>query len=131
MNDIPGALRLPTQAEARRQALGIVLSQAGIAVLVTAVCFWLAGARAGWSAALGGGISVLANLALVLLAFRRRAGRDARRIARGFFVGEALKALVLVVLMVLALTLLKPEPGPMMAGFIATLLAYWLALART
>jgi ATP synthase protein I len=118
-----------TLPDARRMALGVVIGQAAISAASAAIAWVVADMRAGWSALLGGGISTLASLALYALAFRHRAGTDPRDIARGFYLGEATKVGVTIVLMVLALVLWQPSLLAMMAAYIATLMVYWLALA--
>ncbi len=116
--------------DARRSARSVVFGQAAITVLGGLVASAIAGSHAGWSALLGGGISTLASLALYALAFRHRAGTDPRLVVRGFYLGEATKVGVTIVLMVLALVLWRPSLLAMMSTYIATLLVYWVALAR-
>jgi ATP synthase protein I len=116
--------------DARRQALSVVIAQLAITGLAALTAWAWAGERAGWSAALGGGISSLAPLAVYGLAFRHRAGTDPRRIARGFYLGEATKVGVTIVLMIAALVFWRPVLLAMMAAYIATIVAYWLALAN-
>ena len=105
--------------------------QAAIAVAVALVCAATIGVRAGIAAAIGGGIGVAASLVQVVSGFSRRSAGDAKAIARGFYRGEALKIVVTVVLFVLALRGRQFPPGPMLAGYVATFVAYWVALART
>lgn len=115
---------------ARRMSLSVVAGQAVITVVATLVAWMVAGNRAGWSALLGGGISTLASLAMYASAFRHRAGTDPRQVARGFYLGEATKVGVTIVLIVLALVLWRPSLPAMMLAYMATLSAYWVALAR-
>ena len=104
--------------------------QAAIAGVVALLCAALMGAQAGLAAAIGGAIGTVASLVQVLSGFRRSAANDARAIARGFYRGEALKIAVTVVLFVAALRTRALAPGPMFAGYVATFVAYWVALAR-
>ena len=115
--------------DARRMAFSVVIGQAAVTAASGLIAWAVADVRAGWSALLGGGISTVASLALYALAFRHSAGTDPRRIARGFYLGEATKVAVTIVLMVLALVLWQPSLLAMMLTYIATLLVYWLALA--
>lgn len=117
-------------ALARRQAFQLVAGQAAIAGVVALLCAALMGAQAGLAAAAGGAIGALASLVQVLSGFRRSAGNDARAIARGFYRGEALKIAVTVVLFVLVLRGRRLPAGPLLAGYVATFVAYWVALAR-
>jgi len=108
----------------------LVAGQVVIAGVVALLCAALMGAQAALAAAVGGGIGAVASLVQVLSGFRRGAAGDARAIARGFYRGEALKIAVTVVLFVLALRGRQLAPGPMLAGYVATFVAYWVALGR-
>lgn len=114
---------------ARRIALQLVLLQAAATSLVAGLFLIFSGAPAAQSALLGGGIGVTATLAMVVFAFRP-AGNDPRRIARGFYRGEAAKLGVTVLLFVLALKVFEIAAAPFFAAYIATFLVYWIALAR-
>jgi ATP synthase protein I len=109
----------------------LVAGQAAIAAAVAIVCALGMGAQAGIAAGIGGGIGTAASLVQVASGFRRGAAGDAKAIARGFYRGEALKIAVTVMLFVLALRGRHFAPGPMLAGYVATFVAYWVALART
>jgi ATP synthase protein I len=109
----------------------LVAGQAAIAAVVALVCAASIGLQAGFAAAIGGGIGTAASLVQVVSGFRRSTAGDARAIARGFYRGEALKIAVTVMLFVLALRGRHFAPGPMLAGYVATFVAYWVALART
>ncbi|MDE2251185.1 MAG: ATP synthase subunit I [Gammaproteobacteria bacterium] len=117
-------------ALARRQALMLVAGQAAITAAVALVCAASSGVPAAIAAAIGGAIGTVATFVQVASGFRRSAVGDARAIARGFYRGEALKIAVTVVLFVLALHGRHFAPGPMLAGYVATFVAYWVALAR-
>ena len=58
---------------ARRLALGVVLGQAVVTVIVALLSWALVDPAAALSAVLGGGISTAASLAMVLLSFGRTA----------------------------------------------------------
>ncbi len=119
------AIDLP---RARRLALGVVLGQAGMTV-TAALCAWaIADRRAGLSALLGGGIATVGSLAMASLAFGGGAGANAQRALGAFYVGEAVKFAVVIVLFGVVLKLVKVAPLAMFAAFAATLLVYWIAL---
>lgn len=109
----------------------LVAGQAAIAAAVAAVCALSMSAQAGIAAAVGGGIGVVASLVQVMSGFRRSTAGNPNAIARGFYRGEGLKIAVTVILFVLALRGRQYAPGPMLAGYVATFVAYWVALART
>ena len=118
------AIDLP---RARRLALRVVLGQAGVAVIAALCALALYGERAGLSALLGGGIATLASLAMVGLVFGGGAGNAARALGM-FYLGEAVKLLIVVVLFVVVLKLVRVVPLAMFAAFAATFLVYWIAL---
>jgi ATP synthase protein I len=119
------AIDLP---HARRLALGVVLGQAGMTV-TAALCAWgVADRRAGLSALLGGGIATVGSLAMAGLTFGGGAGANAQRALGAFYVGEAVKLAVVMVLFVVVLKLVRVAPLAMFAAFAATFLVYWIAL---
>jgi ATP synthase protein I len=118
-------------AHARRQALMLVAAQVAITGLIAALCAAISGAPAALAALVGGGIGVSASLVQVLSSFRAGAAGNPAAIARGFYRGEALKVAVTVLLFILALRPRRFMPGALFAGYVATFVAYWLALART
>jgi ATP synthase protein I len=117
-------------SQARRTAYSIVVWQAVTTVVVALASWVIAGALAAFSALIGGGISTLASLAMVLLAFRRGTSADAMSAVRGFFAGEAAKLATVIVLFVVVLRTLKVSPLAMFAAYVATFIVYWLALAN-
>jgi ATP synthase protein I len=117
-------------AQARRLAYSVVLGQAVVTGVVALLSFAIAGRLAAVSALLGGGISTLASLAMTALSFRKSFAADAQRAVSGFYVGEAVKLAVVVVLFVLVLRTLKVSPLAMFAAYMATFFVYWVALAN-
>ena len=119
------AIDLP---HARRLAFGVVLGQAGMTV-TAALCAWgIAAPRAGLSALVGGGIATVGSLAMAGLAFGGAAGANARRVLNAFYLGEAVKLAVVIVLFVVVLKWVRVVPLAMFAAFAATWMVYWIAL---
>jgi ATP synthase protein I len=113
---------------ARRLAFGVVLGQAAV-TLLAGLCAWqLSGRLASASALLGGGIATVGSLAMAGLVFGSAAGTSPQRVLSMFYVGEALKLAVVVVLFVVVLKVMTVTPLAMFAGFAATFLVYWIAL---
>jgi ATP synthase protein I len=121
------AIDLPN---ARRLAFSVVLGQAAITLIVALVSWVIADSRAAVSAVLGGGISTAASLAMAVLSFGGSAGGDPQRTVRAFFVGEAVKLTLVVVLFVVVLKVMKISPLAMLAAYVATFFMYWVALAN-
>jgi ATP synthase protein I len=115
----------------RRVAYGVVLAQAVLTALLAALCFALWGPSAGLSAALGGGIGTAGGLALVLVVFRKGA-RELTELVRAFYVGEAAKFGVTIILFVVVLATMKGMlvPGALFGAFVATFMVHWVVLPR-
>jgi ATP synthase protein I len=120
-------LELP---QARRLAGSVVLGQVVITVVAALLCFAVWGRTAGLSALVGGGISVVASAALALIGFGAPAGAPAERIARMFYVGEAVKLGVTVTLFVVVFLTMQVSFAALFGAYIATLFVYWIALAN-
>jgi ATP synthase protein I len=114
----------------RRLALSVVLGQAAVTLVCALVSFCVADAQAAISALLGGGISSVASLAMALVGFGKEATTDPQRAVRAFFVGEAAKVTVVIVLFVVVLKTMRVVPLAMLGAYIATFLVFWVALAN-
>ncbi|MEO8315084.1 MAG: ATP synthase subunit I [Pseudomonadota bacterium] len=114
----------------RRVAYGVVLAQLVLTVVLALICLrW--GRNTALSAAIGGGIGAASNLTLALMVFGRRK-RALAELIRAFYVGEAAKIVVTIVLFVLVLATLKGMlvPGALFGAFVATFLVQWFVLPR-
>jgi ATP synthase protein I len=119
------AIDLP---HARRLAFGVVLGQAVVTAIAGLVALGIGGKVASLSALAGGGIATLGSLAMAALVFGG-ASASAPRALGAFYLGEAVKLVIVVVLFVVALKMMRVAPLAMLAGFAATYLMYWVALA--
>jgi ATP synthase protein I len=115
---------------ARRLAFGVVLGQAAVTLIAALLSWAIGGKLAAVSALLGGGISTAASLAMAALSFGGSAAADAQRAIRAFYVGEAVKLALVVVLFVAVLKMMKVAPLALFAAFMATFFVYWVALAN-
>ena len=118
------------QPNPRRLALGVALGQAVVALAAALVSWAVADSRAALSAALGGGISSVASFVMALLSFSKQATTDPLRAVRAFFVGEAAKVALVIVLFVVVLKTMKVVPLAMLGAYVATFFVFWVALAR-
>jgi F0F1-type ATP synthase assembly protein I len=118
------AIDLP---RARRLAFGVVASQAAVSVVAALCALPLAGRVGALSALAGGGIATAGSLAMAGLVFGG-SDRGAERAMNRFYLGEALKLAVVVVLFMVVLKAMRVAPLAMFAGFAATFLVYWIAL---
>ena len=132
MSELDEQLRLrELTLGARRTALGIVAGQLGVTLLISAAGLLLGGPRTAVSALMGGGIGTLASLCMVLSLFRPGANTEPEKIMGRVYRGEFYKLAVTAALFGLVLVSMEVAFGPMLGGFAATLLVYWVALLRS
>jgi ATP synthase protein I len=124
VNESGPRLLTPVAAE-RRAALGVVRRQAWVALALALVAGLGFGFGAARSVLLGGGVGVVATLFFVLALFRHREGTPAARVAFGFYLGQVLKVLLTVALLALVFRSRGASPLAVLAGYMATYLAYW------
>ena len=120
------AIDLP---RARRLAFGVVASQAAVSAVAALCALGVGGRTAALSALAGGGIATAGSLAMAGVVFGGSRGGAQRALSR-FYLGEALKLAVVVVLFVVVLKMMRVAPLAMFAAFAATFLMYWIALLR-
>ncbi len=112
-------------AAGRRTALRAVVVQFLVAIVLAAV-FLVQGAREALAAGLGGLALVLGNALAAVMAL---AGIVPARVAFGsLLLGTVAKWLVVIAVFVAALLFWRLPPLPLLAGLVAGLLAYLLAL---
>lgn len=109
----------------------ITLIQLLVTLAIAAASLILSTVQAAWSALIGGGVSTLVSFYFASKVFSVRLGSPAAKIAQAFFVGETVKLLLTVMLLSAAFLWLPVAPLPLLLAYIATLLAYWLALPFT
>jgi ATP synthase protein I len=114
----------------RRLAIGVALGQAAVALIAALLCWAIADSRAAFSAVLGGGISSAASFVMALLSFSKEAATDPLRAVRAFFVGEAAKVTVVIVLFVVVFKTMKVVAPAMLGTYVATFFVFWVALAK-
>lgn len=119
------AIDLP---HARRVAFGLVLAQAAVTLAAALAAWGFADGRAALSAFLGGGIATAGSLAMAALVFAGGRAMNAHRVLGAFYLGEAVKLLLVIVLFVLVLRWVNVAPLAMFVAFAATFLVYWIGL---
>ncbi|MDO6679027.1 MULTISPECIES: ATP synthase subunit I [unclassified Shewanella] len=108
-------------------AYRIVLLQAAIAGGTSIFFFALWGAQYGFSALAGGLIAVLPNFVFATLAFSHAGARASRKVVWSFFLGEAVKLLLTIVLFACAFGLLNTSFMPLFISYLLALLIPWTA----
>jgi ATP synthase protein I len=113
---------------ARRLAFRVVLGQAAVSVIAALIAWALGGGRAGLSALVGGAIATAGSLTMAVLVMGGTLAGNPQRALSAFYVGEALKLVLVAVLFVIVLKVMRVAPLAMFAAFAATFLVYWIAL---
>lgn len=109
----------------------VVGTQLGITALASLLALWFGDARAARSAALGGGISVVATAYFAWRVFAFSENQSLDKVVRAFYVGEVSKILITVVLFYVVITWVDVAHLPLFLTYIATLLAYWMIMPFT
>lgn len=103
--------------------------QAALAGLTSVVFGLLGGLEQALAALAGGGIGVLLT-AVTALRIALSQGQDANTMAAAFYRAMAFKLVLAVVLFVIVAKWFAGYFGPVLTGYAATLVAYWLAMWR-
>ncbi|MFO1429155.1 MAG: ATP synthase subunit I [Candidatus Competibacteraceae bacterium] len=117
-------------AGAKRATKRIVVIQTTITLLAAVACL-LVNVKAAYSAVVGGGISIIATLYFARQVFSLPVGTPPEKIATRFYLGEALKIGLTVILFSIAIVGLRVSFLPLFLTYAATLMAYWLVLLIT
>jgi F0F1-type ATP synthase assembly protein I len=112
-----------------RLVVRVVLLQAGCAVLVASVFFWLKSASAAL-AALAGGVIVATGSALFGWWMFKPGIAGAARLGTAMYAAVALKWLWFVVALYVAVGRLKLDAAPLLIGVVVAQLGYWIGLIR-
>lgn len=112
----------------QRAAIRLAAGQIVLTGLVAAGAAWLGDTGSAFSAAVGGGIGIVAGLYQAMRMFRVDAAADPRRFLRSVYVSEAIKVVLTVALMIAAIRTLNVKFLPFMIGYVATYVVYWAAL---
>ena len=103
-----------------------------IQVLITLLAAFsalaLADFKAAYSALIGGGVNILATVVFALRVFSVKPGAPAKYMARAFYIGEAIKFLVVVGLFLAVLLWLDVSFLPLFLTYAMTMLAFWFVL---
>ncbi|MBS3744270.1 MAG: ATP synthase subunit I [Wenzhouxiangellaceae bacterium] len=117
-----------------RAVVWLLRTQAVMAVAAAIVSGLLAGAGQSMAVALavlaGGGIGIVLTALSALRAGAASASGDPEAVATAFYRGMFLKMALAVVMFVIVAALFAKWFLPVMAGYVVTLVAYWIALLR-
>jgi ATP synthase protein I len=112
----------------RTKAYRIVAAQFGVAAAVSAGLLVLSGGKSAWSGLIGGLIAAVSSWYSARVLFPSGGGRSAAGFVGALYVAEALKLIMTVALLWVAMALLKADAPSLLGAFTATVMVYWLAL---
>lgn len=114
--------------DAARTVRRVLALQMLITLVVATLALALADLRAAGSALLGGSINLIATGYFAYRVFAPKPGATAHQIATAFYIGEAIKIVLTGALFTVILVWLDVALLPLFLAYIATMLAFWLAL---
>ncbi len=113
--------------DVKKTVFKIPLHQMLVGVAVALVFYFVSGKSAAGAAMFGAFISTMGSLAFALKVFLSPV-RDEREIKSRMVKGEAYKMFTVAVLFYVAIAVLKLTILPLLLGFIATFVTFWVAL---
>jgi F0F1-type ATP synthase assembly protein I len=112
----------------QRAVFRLAAGQIALTGVVVGGAAWLGDAGDAYSALAGGGIGIVCGLYQAMRMFRVDASADPEGFLRGVYISEAIKIVLTVALIVVAIRTLNVNFLPFMLGYIATYVVYWVAL---
>ncbi|GAA4346420.1 ATP synthase subunit I [Kangiella taiwanensis] len=110
----------------RKQAYKMVLVQLAISFILFLVGLFISG-TVSLSLGVGSLIVVLVNFVFATIVFRKSGAQAALQIKRAFAIGESVKLMLTIVLLVLAFNVLPVHAGSLLIGFVVIVLSQWFA----
>lgn len=104
----------------------MVLVQLGISFALFLVGLLMSGTIS-LSLGVGSLIVVLVNFVFATIVFRKSGAQAAQQVKRAFAMGESIKLMLTIVLLVLAFTTLPVHAGALLIGFSIIVLSQWFA----
>lgn len=117
--------------EARRGAWRAIGLQCLVAVVAGMLALLISSLGAAEAAVLGAAVCIGANLALVVWVFAGKVERDPQWFLLRMMLGELFKFVVAAILFMIAIAEFKAAFLPLMSGYFATLVAYWVGLFKS
>lgn len=110
----------------RNQAYKMVLIQLAISIGLTLVGLAIS-SQVSFSLGVGSAIMVLVNFIFATIVFRKSGAQAAVEVNRAFKVGESIKILLTIGLLIVAFTLLPVHPPALLLGYVIIVLSQWFA----
>jgi ATP synthase protein I len=112
----------------KRTAYKIVVAQLIVSLAIAGLLLIFAGARSAYSALVGGMVGVIPGFYLAVRVFNLRPGTPAISVLQTFYLGETVKILLTVALMLMAILVLDVNLLVAFLVYLATVSVYWFAL---
>lgn len=113
--------------EVKKTIFKVPVHQMLVGVVVALLFLFLAGGKDAFAAFFGAVISTVASLVFALVVFYSPS-REAQEVKSRMIKGELYKVTIVAVLFYVAAVLLQLPLLPLLAGFIATFLTFWVVL---
>lgn len=113
-----------------RTVVWLLRTQAMLAAAVAVVAVLVAGAASALALLAGGGIGIVLTAISALRTGAVSASGDPAAMAAAFYRGMLMKMALAVVMFVIVAALFAEWFLPVIAGYVVTLVAYWIALLR-
>ena len=115
-------------AGAKNAIIRIICIQMTITLVGAALSMIIVDHGAAYSSVIGGAISIIATICFAVHVFSAGIGAPPATIARAFYVGEAVKISLSILLFASAILWLEVSFLPLVLTYAATLACYWLVL---
>jgi len=110
----------------RKQAYKMVLVQLAISFILFLIGLLISGTIS-LSLGVGSLIVVLVNFVFATIVFRKSGAQAALEIKRAFAIGESVKLMLTILLLVIAFNVLPVHAGSLLIGFVVIVLSQWFA----
>ena len=108
-------------------AFKVIFAQLSVTLLVSVIALFVE-MQVGFSVFVGGMVGVIPNSYFALKAFSVAGARQAQQVVKSFYLGEAIKLILTILLFILAFKFLSVNPKALFLGYALTLVVNWLAI---
>lgn len=134
MRQQPGVVSSPSRAtepgDFARAVVGLLRSQAGLVVAGAVLAMLIVHPRAGFGVLAGGGVGLLLTALAAVRTVMVPADSGIAGMVGAFYRAMAMKLLAAMLLFAVVARWFAGDFGPVLIGYVATLVAYWLAMWR-
>ncbi len=110
----------------RKQAYKMVLLQLGISVALVLIGLLISW-QVSMSLGVGSLIVIVAHFVFATIVFRKSGAQAAEAVQKAFKIGESLKILLTIGLLIFAFTVLPVHPPSLLIGYVVIVLSQWFA----